>query len=123
MPRIIAVTVMLATLAAQPVLAQSVPDEAEMDLWCGTAFELMTRDAPADATPEKLAAAQVYADGGAFLVSRALPIYLESGYTNETLDSFRADLAEAVGRAVNGTTRAGEEPAYSFQDCSALIGQ
>lgn len=94
-----------------------------MDLWCGTAFELMTRDAPADATPEKLAAAKVYADGGAYLVSRALPIYLESGYTNETLEDFRADLAEAVGRAVNGTTRVGEEPAYSFQDCSALIGQ
>jgi hypothetical protein len=120
MLRIIAVLLMLAPAAA---LAQEVPAEAQMDLWCGTAFTLMTRDAPADATAEKLAAAKVYADGGAFLVSRALPIYLESGYSDAALESLRADLEAAVGRVVNGTVRAGEELAYSFQDCSALIGQ
>ena len=42
--------------------------ESQMDMWCGTAFELMTRDAPADATPEKLASAKVYADGGQLLL-------------------------------------------------------
>ena len=120
MLRILVAILMLAPTTA---LAQEVPAEAQMDLWCGTAFELMTREAPADATPEKLAAAKVYADGGAYLVSRALPVYLESGYTNETLDSFRAGLEDAVGRIVNGAARSGEEPAYSFQDCSALIGQ
>ncbi|MGV3491539.1 MAG: hypothetical protein ACO1OG_09485 [Devosia sp.] len=120
MLRILTAILVLAPVSA---LAQEVPVEAQMDLWCGTAFELMTRDAPADATPEKLAAAKTYADGGSFLVSRALPIYLESGYSDAALEDYRENLAEAVGRVVNGTVRAGEEPAYSFQDCSALIGQ
>lgn len=119
------ITVLVLTLVLAPAaaFAQEVPAEAQMDLWCGTAFELMTRDAPADATPEKLAAAKVYADGGALLVNRALPIYLESGYSDAALADLRADLEAAVGRVVNGSTRSGEEPAFSFQDCSALIGQ
>jgi hypothetical protein len=120
MLRIFAAIVMLVPVAA---FAQEVPAEAKMDLWCGTAFELMTREAPADATPEKLAAAKVYADGGAFLVSRALPIFLESGYTDEALARYRADLETSVGRVIDGPARAGEDAAYTFQDCSALIGQ
>lgn len=120
MLRTIAVFLMLAPAAA---LAQEVPLEAQRDLWCGTAFEVMTRDAPADATPEKLAAAEVYAVGGAFLISRALPVYLESGYTDGALARLREDLVAQVGRIVNGAARTGEEAAYSFQDCSALIGQ
>lgn len=120
MLRTIFVFLMLAPLA---VIAQEVPLEAQRDLWCGTAFELMTRDAPADATPEKLAAAEAYAVGGAFLVSRALPIYLEAGYSDAALARLRDDLADKVGRIVNGSARGGEEAAYSFQDCSALIGQ
>ena len=117
------ITVFLLVLAPVAAFAQEVPAEAQMDLWCGTAFELMTRDAPADATPEKLAAAKVYADGGALLINRALPIYLESGYSDAALADYRSDLEAAVGRVVNGSTRSGEEPTYSFQDCSALIGQ
>lgn len=118
----------IAPLLAAPLLpvaamAQEVPDEAQMDMWCGTAFELMTRDAPADATPEKLASAKVYADGGALLLQRAIPIYLEAGYTDEALADYRGDLEDSIGRVVNGTGRASDGAAYSFQDCSALIGQ
>lgn len=115
----------LLTVALAPcvALAQDVPVEAQMDMWCGTAFDLMTRDAPADATAEKLAAAKVYADGGYLLVQRAIPIYLESGYSDKALAEYRADLEGSIGRVVNGTTRANDDAAYSFQDCSALIGQ
>lgn len=118
----------IAPLFAVPLLpvaalAQDVPAEAQMDMWCGTAFELMTRDAPADATPEKLASAKVYADGGALLLQRALPIYLEAGYTDDALADYRSDLEDSIGRVVNGTGRASDVAAYSFQDCSALIGQ
>jgi hypothetical protein len=118
----------IAPLLAAPMLpvaalAQEVPAEAQMDMWCGTAFELMTRDAPADATPEKLASAKVYADGGALLLQRAIPIYLEAGYTDEALADYRGDLEDSIGRVVNGTGRASDGAAYSFQDCSALIGQ
>ena len=120
---VIAPTVAALTLLPLAAIAQEVPDEAQMDMWCGTAFELMTRDAPADATPEKLASAKVYADGGALLLQRALPIYLESGYSDEALAKYRSDLEDSIGRVVNGSTRASDDTAFSFQDCSALIGQ
>jgi hypothetical protein len=120
---VIAPTIAALTLLPLAALAQEVQDEAQMDMWCGTAFELMTRDAPADATPEKLASAKVYADGGALLLQRAIPIYLESGYTDEALVKYRGDLEDSIGRVVNGSARASDDAAFSFQDCSALIGQ
>ncbi len=120
---VIAPTIAALTLLPFAAIAQEVPAEAQMDMWCGTAFELMTRDAPADATPEKLASAKVYADGGALLLQRAIPIYLESGYTDEALSKYRGDLEDSIGRVVNGSTRASDDTAFSFQDCSALIGQ
>ena len=125
MLRFLVIAPFFAVLALLPVaaLAQEVPAEAQMDMWCGTAFELMTRDAPADATPEKLASAKVYADGGALLLQRAIPIYLESGYTDEALAKYRGDLEDSIGRVVNGSARASDDAAFSFQDCSALIGQ
>lgn len=112
-----------AALLPLAAMAQEVPSEAQMDMWCGTAFELMTRDAPADATPEKLASAKVYADGGQLLLQRAIPIYLEAGYTDEALADYRQDLENSIGRVVNGSARANDDAAFSFQDCSALIGQ
>lgn len=120
MLRFLVIVFTLLPLAAQ---AQEVPAEAQMDMWCGTAFELMTRDAPADATPEKLASAKVYADGGKLLVDRAIPIYLESGYSDKALADLRGDLEDSIGRVVNGSARANDAAAFSFQDCSALIGQ
>lgn len=120
---LVIVPLLAAPLLPAVALAQEVPAEAQMDMWCGTAFELMTRDAPADATPEKLASAKVYADGGALLLERAIPIYLEAGYTDEALADYRQDLEVSIGRVVNGSTRATDDAAYSFQDCSALIGQ
>jgi len=120
MQRFLVFALVLLPVAAH---AQEVPAEAQMDMWCGTAFELMTRDAPADATEEKLAAAAVFQQGGQALIDRAIPIYLESGYSDEALAEYRSRLEDSVSRIVNGSARVGEEPAYSFQDCSALIGQ
>lgn len=125
MPRFLVIAPCLAALIVLPLAAigQEIPPEARMDMWCGTAFDLMTRDAPADATAEKLASAKLYADGGELLLQRAIPIYLESGYTDQRLAEYRADLEDSIGRVVNGTGRATDDAAFSFQDCSALIGQ
>ncbi|MDB5541732.1 MAG: hypothetical protein JWQ89_3459 [Devosia sp.] len=124
MLRVLVIAPLILALALPlPAEAQEVPPEARMDLWCGIALDLMTRDPPADATPEKVAAAKVYSDGAQLLVQRAIPIYLESGYTDEALAAYRADLEDSIGRIVNGAARSGDESAYSFQDCSALIGQ
>lgn len=104
-------------------LAQEVPTEAERDLWCGTALTQMTRDIPADITLEKRAAAEVFAEGGQRLIDRAIPIYLESGYSPEALETLRGRLVAQVNRVVNGADGGNSDPPYSFQDCSALIGQ
>ena len=104
-------------------LAQEVPMEAERDLWCGTALMQMTRDVPADITPEKQAAADVFSDGGQRLIDRAIPIYLESGYSPEALETFRGRLTAQINRIVNGVGGGSDDAPYSFQDCSALIGQ
>ena len=119
----LAVAFVLLAFSSAAVLAQEVPQAAQMDMWCGTAFLLMTREAPTDAGAEKLAEARVYAEGGQRLVDRAIPIYLESGYTDDALTLFRSKLEAGIDRAINGAGNAMEDAAYSFQDCSALIGQ
>jgi len=110
-------------LLAGAAMAQEVPAEAERDLWCGTAFELMVADEPADASPEKLAAARPYQEGAALLIQRALPIYLESGYSDAALATYRAKLEASVSRVVNGGSWRDADQSPSFEDCKALLGQ
>lgn len=106
--------------AAGPALAQEVPVAAQKDLWCGTAFELMTRDV-ATKDGKAPAAAAPFIEGSQMLIKRALPIYLESGYSDTALANLRARLEADVARAIDGKGN-GESAPYSFQDCSALIG-
>jgi hypothetical protein len=110
-------------LWAAPVLAQDiagdVPEDAQKDLWCGTAFGLMLKEAPAEKSGDKTGLKDAFKAGSTALIDRALPIYLESGYTNETLDAFRLKLEAEVSRTIDG----GAPGPYTFQDCSALIGQ
>jgi hypothetical protein len=120
MRHLIALLVILVPGAA---LAQEVPTEAERDLWCGTAFELMVADEPADASAEKLAAAKPYHDGAEFLIQRALPIYLESGYSDAALLTYRQKLEASVSRVINGGGWNDGDQSPSFEDCKALLGQ
>lgn len=110
-------------LAPTAVLAQDVPAEAERDLWCGTAFELLVADEPADASPEKLAAAKPYEEGAKRLIQRALPIYLESGFSDAALLTYRQKLEASVSRVVNGGGWNDGDQSPSFEDCRALLGQ
>jgi hypothetical protein len=100
-------------------LAQEVPAAAERDLWCGTAFELMVADEPADASP----AAEPYVEGAKRLIQRALPIYLESGYSDAALATYRERLEASVSRVVNGGGWRDRDQSPSFEDCKALLGQ
>lgn len=102
--------------------AQEVPAEAERDMWCGTAFAILARDLPADATPEEEAAAGYFADGGEALVERALPIYFESGYSDAALQHYRETLEARLARLFASGGRSLEDARYSFEECRALIG-
>ncbi|WP_417309049.1 hypothetical protein [Devosia sp.] len=107
-------------LALPAAQAQQLPATASRDFWCGIAFEVMTRDVPTDPDDERAAAAQIYVEGSRLLLQRAIPILLESGYDDDSLARHRRDVTAAVTRAiVSGTGK----PDYSFQECSALIGQ
>lgn len=121
LPKLLIVIVL--AIGAAPVLAQDiagdVPLDAQKDLWCGTAFGLMLKEAPAEKSGDKTGLKDAFKAGSAELIERALPIYLESGYTNETLDAFRLKLEAEVSRTIDG----GAPGPYTFQDCSALIGQ
>ena len=103
--------------------AQDVPAQAVMNMWCGTAFLAMAGEAPTDAGADKLAEARSYAEGGQRLIDQAIPIFLESGYTDAALLSYRARVEADVDRSINGSGPSMEDADYSFQDCSALIGQ
>jgi hypothetical protein len=102
--------------------AQEVPEDAQMDLWCGTAFKLLTLDSPADATEEQVNAAKVFSDAGDTLIKRALPIYLEQGYSDEALAALRTGLEAEIKPIVTGGPGAGK-PRYSFEDCQGRIGK
>ena len=114
---------LLLVLAPVAALAQEVPPEAERDLWCGTAFELLVADEPADASAEKRAAAKPYQDGAKLLIQRALPIYLEAGFSDAALLTYRQKLEASVSRVINGGSWNDSEQSPSFEDCKALLGQ
>lgn len=120
MRHLLAFLLIIAPVAA---LAQDVPADAERDLWCGTAFELMVSDEPADASPEKLGMAEPYVEGARRLIQRALPIYLKSGYSDAALLAYRQKLEASVSRVVNGGSWNDGDQSPSFEDCKALLGQ
>ena len=98
--------------------AQEVPEAAEMDLWCGLAFTIVSEDAPGDVTPDQQAIIDRFAAGGRQLTDRAKAVYLESGYTEQSLNAHLDTLRAEVTTQVDST----EVPApYSFEECSALL--
>lgn len=112
-------------LAVLPILlfstaaaAQQVPEASRMDLWCGLAFTIVAAGAPADAAPEQQAVIDRFAEGGQQLAERAQAVYLENGYTEQSLgahlDTLRAEVASQV------ETVAVPAP-YSFEECLALL--
>lgn len=110
----------LVLATAQPLLAQQVSPPVARDFWCGIAFEIMTRDVPEGATGERANAARVYIEGGRLLLRRAVPILREAGYDDDALARYRRDVTEDVTRAI---VRGSGPAAYSFEECSTLIGQ
>jgi hypothetical protein len=67
--------------------------------------------------------AEPYAEGARRLIQRALPIYLESGYSDAALLAYRQKLEASVSRVINGGGWSDGDQSPSFEDCKALLGQ
>jgi hypothetical protein len=126
-----------AVLLAAPALAQTAPDDAYRDLWCGLAFAAASQTLPF--TDEELAAAQAAGDkatdeqktileqqnlveqfvsGGQTLVERAEAAYKAAGFTDESFNQTKSDLEPKVTAQISGT---GEQAEFTFEECSALL--
>jgi hypothetical protein len=108
-----------ALLFASAASGQEVAAESAKDLWCGIAFGVITAEAPADATAEQQQLIQQYTDGGTMLVDRAKTAHIASGFTEESFATHVATLTADVTTQVHAS---GTAAAYSFEECSALIG-
>ncbi len=106
-------------LAAGPVLAQQVPEQSKMDLWCGLAFGIVATDAPVDVSDGQETIIRQLAEGGERLVGQAKAAYLENGHSDASFatefEAMSAEVARQLAAMDNSV-------AYSFEECSALLG-
>lgn len=117
MKRFLFATLVL-TLLVPAAQAQDIPQREQMKLWCGIALGIVTADAPTDATPDQQALIQRFAAGSEQLIAEAREVYAAHGYNATRFDAHVEQLTADVVRQVNAVA---EKPAYSFEDCSALI--
>lgn len=108
----------LLLLAATPAWAQQVPETVRRDLWCGLAFAHMANDAPADATAEQKELAARFDAGAQVLIDRARTAYRERGTSEESLNALADSLAADVAAQID---TGAAEPAYSYEECLALL--
>lgn len=108
-----------AALFSAAAFAQEVPEAAKMDLWCGTAFNIVAADIPSDATDEQKAVVQQFTEGAVMLIDRATAAHMEAGYDEAGFAAHKAEREAYVTAQVNTT---GDQADYSFEECSALLG-
>lgn len=107
-----------ALLLSSAALAQTAPDAAKKDLWCGTALGLAFGSPPEGTPAEEIARVKPYLDGGVMLVERASAAYKTAGFSDEQLAGIRADLEPVITEQINATA---DKADYSFEDCTALL--
>src|SRR5690606_195218 len=85
-----------------PALAQSVPEPASRDLWCGIALGVVSVELPVDATEETRAMVQRFAAGSDMLIGRAAAAHLEAGYSEERFAAHLAAEQDRVAESLSG---------------------
>ncbi|MEQ1769400.1 MAG: hypothetical protein ABL879_06125 [Devosia sp.] len=107
-------------LLATGALAQTVPEGADKDLWCGTAFTVAFNIALAPpGTPDaQIEEAKMFTGAGHLLLVRGTDAYLAAGFTQEAVDKIKADLVTHVTEQIGGQG----EIDYGFDECTDLIG-
>jgi hypothetical protein len=118
MNRLIAAAALLPALFATGALAQTVPDEVNKQLWCGTAMVVAFSNPPTGLTEEQLAEAQGYVEAGTALVALAVQGHIDAGFTQEAADKAKTDIVPVVTEQVMGD--ASTAP-YTFEECLAIL--
>lgn len=118
MNRLIFALALTPALFVTGAFAQTVSDDVNKQLWCGTALVSAFSNPPEGVTPEQLAEAQIYIDGGNVLVDQATKAHLDAGFTDEQVTTIKADLVKAVNEQVSGD---GSSAQYTFEECVALL--
>jgi hypothetical protein len=118
MKRLIAAAAILPALLTTGAFAQSVTDEVNMQLWCGTAMVVAFSNPPPGLTDEQLAEAQGYLDGGTELIEIAIQAHLDAGFTQEAADKIKADIVPVVTEQVMGD---GSNADHTFEECLAVL--
>lgn len=118
MNRLILALALTPALFTTGAFAQTAPDDAAKQLWCGSAFVAAFSSPPPGVPAEQLALAQKYIDQGNVMIDGAGQKYLDAGFTEEQLTKVKADLVAEVTAAVGG---AGGSAKYTFEECKALM--
>jgi hypothetical protein len=118
MHRLIAAAAVLPALLATNAFAQTVTDEVNMQLWCGTAMVVAFSNPPPGLTDEQLAEAQGYVDAGTALIDTAIKAHVDAGFTQEAADKIKADIVPVVTEQVMGD---GSNAAHTFEECLAIL--
>jgi len=117
MMRLAALVLLL--LVAGPAFAQQVPEQSKMALWCGLAFGIVATDAPVDVSDGQETIIRQLAEGGERLLAEAQAAYLENGHSEASFAAERETMSAEVAHQLNAMDNS---VAYSFEECSALLG-
>jgi hypothetical protein len=117
MNRLFAAVALAPMLLVSGAFAQDVPDEANKQLWCGTAMVAFFSAMPSDQlSPEEQVEAQGYIEGGKSLIDTGAQAALDAGVAQEAVDKLKLDLQTLVMEEING-----DKASYSFEECLALL--
>lgn len=116
MKRLLAASALTSFLLVPGAFAQTVTDEVDMQLWCGTAMVAFFTNAPPDLSPEEQQEADGYIANGNDLLELAAAAHLEAGFTQAAFDAKKAEYTISVVAEIEGGTAT-----HSFEDCLALV--
>lgn len=116
-------------LLSTSAFAQTIDDTSAKELWCGTALNIYYSNPPAGVSADDLAKAKVFLAATGDMIDEATQKYLNAGFTEEQVTKLKADLVAQLTVLVTGKDQTGASasapasppPAYSFDDCTALL--
>lgn len=118
MNRLIFALALAPALLTTAAFAQTAPDDAVKQLWCGSAFVAAFSSPPPGVPSDQLALAQQYIDQGNGMINDAGQKYLNAGFTEEQLTKVKEDLVKEVTEAVGGN---GANAKFTFEDCQSIM--